>query len=91
MIRALESAQTPAYVSFRAPIAAPAGDDQSTTTSAAGGTDTTTTGTQTTAAGSTETTAGAPTDTMTLPTVSQDQAASIVQRDHRLHRTSAPR
>ncbi len=79
MIRALESAQTPAYVSFRAPIAAPAGDNQSTTTSAAGGTDTTSTGTQTTTSGATETTAGAPTDTMTLPTVSQDQAASIVK------------
>jgi len=80
MIRAIESAQTPVYVSFRAPIAAPAGDDQSTTTSAAGGADTTATETQTTAGGATETTAGAPADTMTLPTVSRSQAASIVQQ-----------
>jgi hypothetical protein len=79
MISALESAQTPAYVSFRAPIAAPAGDDQSTTASATDGTDTTAIGTQTTADGTTETTASAPTDTMTLPTVSQDQTASIVK------------
>ncbi len=79
MIRALEKAQTPAYVSFRAPLAAPTGDDQSTTTIAAGGTDTTAdAGTETTAGGATQTVtdtvAGAP----TLPTVSAEQAANVV-------------
>ena len=80
MIRTLESASAPAYVSFRAPVAAPGGQDKGTTTSAAAGTDTTAAGTQTTAGGATETTAGAPADTMTLPTVSQDQAVSIVEQ-----------
>ena len=95
MIRAIETAQAPAYVSFRAPVAAPTADGQSTATSAAGGTDTTaaggadTTSTETqttaggtteTAGGTTETAAGVPADTMTLPTVSQDQAVSIVQQ-----------
>jgi anti-sigma factor RsiW len=80
MIRALETAQAPAYVSFRAPVTAPPSDDQSTSTSTAGGTDTTVSGTPTTGDGATETTAGAATDSITLPTVSQEQAASIVQQ-----------
>ena len=41
MIRALEKAQAPAYVSFRAPLAAPAGDGPEHHHEPAGGTDTT--------------------------------------------------
>jgi hypothetical protein len=86
MIRELEKAQAPAYVSFRAPVALVTTDDTSLTTVAAGGTETTPggagdtpiTATDTTASPGPGTTAPERQDGMTVATVSATQADSIV-------------
>ncbi len=79
MINALATTNAPAYVSFRAAVDTPVTAAQSPTTSAAAGTaSTATAGAPTTGAAATETTTTV-TSTLTLPTVSQEQAASIVQ------------
>jgi anti-sigma factor RsiW len=80
MINALATTTAPAYVSFRAAVDTPVTDTQNTTTGAASGSaSTAATGSPTTGVAATETTTAA-SGTMTLPTVSQDQAASIVDQ-----------
>jgi anti-sigma factor RsiW len=75
MIREIENAQAPAFVSFLAALPSPGDDGQSSTTSTGEVTDTT-------AVDGTVTTAGAGTDTTTLPvtppTVSAEQTANVV-------------
>jgi hypothetical protein len=88
MIEALQTVETPAYVSFRAPIDT-TGSVGSITTTAAGGTETsapaatdTTSGaaTETTAAPSTDTTAAGAGDGQPLGAVSQEQVQSVCEQ-----------
>jgi anti-sigma factor RsiW len=84
MVRALETAQAPSFVSFQTAAATPPVDDQGTTgtlaptgTTAADGTETTVPGTPTTA-GAPDTTIAAGAGTTTDGTVSADQAAALL-------------
>jgi anti-sigma factor RsiW len=85
MVRALQTAQAPTFVSFQTAVPAPPVDDQGTTgtgaptdTTAAGTTETTVPGTPTTAGGTPDTTAATVAGNTTGGTVSADKAAALL-------------